>query len=205
MYNPEQFKECDKDKVIELIHNNPLGLFVTCINNQPVMNHYPFIYEAKNGLNGTLIGHMAKANDQWKILSFLENVTVIFNGPQGYVSPSWYASAGVPTWNYATVQLQGKPRLIETFEGLDQLLQKMTETFESKSLNPWEYKLTTAKKQHLLQMIVGFEIEITQIDAKFKLSQNRPLEDQVNVIKQLSNSDDYQALDLSKFMRRFYE
>jgi len=183
MYNPEQFKECDKDKVIELIHNNPLGLFVTCINNQPVMNHYPFIYEAKNGLNGTLIGHMAKANDQWKILSFLENVTVIFNGPQGYVSPSWYASAGVPTWNYATVQLQG----------------------ESKSLNPWEYKLTTAKKQHLLQMIVGFEIEITQIDAKFKLSQNRPLEDQVNVIKQLSNSDDYQALDLSKFMRRFYE
>jgi len=204
MYLPEKFKEIDLKKIKNLIDAYPLGLLIICDNNEPIINTYPFIYELVNGSDGTLIAHMSKDSDQYKLLTSCASVSVIFNGPQGYISPSWYESAGVPTWNYTTVQIQGKPKLIASSDVLVELLENTTSYFESEYANPWKYQ-ADKKTSHLLDMIVGFEIEVTKIDAKFKLSQNRPQNDQINIIKKLSESRNHQAIELSQWMKKYYD
>ena len=203
MYTPEKFKETDIKKIKYLIDTYPLGLLICCNKGEPAVNHLPFIFEAEGPSKGKLIAHLSKVNDQYKLLSSGSTVSVVFSGPQGYISPSWYESAGVPTWNYASVQIKGKLKLVEAHDSLLKLLEKMTLQFESEYINPWLYQ-SNKKTSHLLDMIAGFEIEITTIEAKFKLSQNRSEEDRLNVIKKLSESKKYQALELSQWMKNYY-
>ncbi len=126
--------------------------------------------------------------------------TCIFQGPHAYVSPSWYSSPGVPTWNYAVVHLRGKPRLIESESELEAVVQRLTHVYESHMPNPWKPNLEGERRTKLLSMIVGFEIEVMDIQAKFKLSQNRPLEDQQTVVKKLGQSSNQTEVAVAKLI-----
>lgn len=200
MYVPEHFKEENPQRVSALIRENAFGMLVTAPHGQPFVSHLPFLFEHAVGMRGKLRGHMARANPHWEHLATGAEVLVVFQGPHAYVSPSWYASPGVPTWNYAVVHLRGKPRLIETEAELEVLLEKQTHEHEHHRTAPWIPDLVGERRTRLLGMVVGFEIDITDIQAKFKLSQNRPAQDRVRIIAELSNSMNQAEVSVAKLM-----
>lgn len=202
MYIPEHFKETNPERISALVTGHPFGMLVTAPEGVPFVSHLPFLFERSAGSQGKLLGHMARANPQWQHFSSDSEVLAVFQGPHAYVSPSWYSSPGVPTWNYAVVHLRGRPRLIEDESELEALLEQLTHAHESHIPNPWKPNLTGERRTKLLDMIVGFEIEITDIQGKFKLSQNRPLEDQQRVIEALSQSSNQTEAAVSKLMSR---
>lgn len=200
MYSPEHFKETNPERISALIKDNPLGMLITAPDGEPFVSHLPFILENSAGSQGKLLGHMARANPQWQHFVEGSKVLVVFQGPHAYVSPSWYSSPGVPTWNYAVVHLRGIPRLLEGESELEALVEQITHVHESNLPNPWKPNLTGERRSKLLNMIVGFEIEITHIQGKFKLSQNRPLEDQRSVVDKLSQSNNQTEAAVAKLM-----
>jgi transcriptional regulator len=200
MYIPEHFKETDSERISTLIEGNSFGTLVTALDGVPFVSHLPFIFDHAAGSNGKLLCHMARANPQWQHFSSCGEVLAIFQGPHAYVSPSWYSSPGVPTWNYAVVHLRGKPRFIESESELEALVVRLTHIYESVMPNPWKPNLAGERRAKLLNMIVGFEIEVTYIQAKFKLSQNRPPEDQQSVIEKLGQSSNQTEAAVAKLM-----
>ena len=149
-----------------------------------------------------LRAHMAHANPQWRTFSPDREVLVIFHGPHHYVSPAWYAShPSVPTWNYAVVHALGRPTLIEDRERLTALLRELVTRHEAASPEPWKMALPPDYQDKMLSAIVGFEIEITRLEGKFKLSQNRPSEDRPLVIEELERLGSDDALGVAALMR----
>lgn len=201
MYNPEHFKETNPERIAALITSHPFGMLVTAPDGVPYVSHLPFLFEPSVNAQGKLLGHLARANPHWQHLAAGGEVLVVFSGPHAYVSPSWYASPGVPTWNYAMVHVRGKPRLITDEVELEALLEKLTRVHEADMVQPWQSDLTGERRVKLLNMIVGFEIEITDIQAKFKLSQNRSSEDRQQVAEMLSQSGDQIEVAVAKLMR----
>ena len=200
MYIPEHFKETNPERIAALIEGHLFGMLVTAPEGVPFVSHLPFLFERSAGSQGKLLGHMARANPQWQHFAAGSEVLAVFQGPHAYVSPSWYSSPGVPTWNYAVVHLCGKPRLIEGESELEALVEQLTHVHESHMPSPWKPNLTGERRSKLLNMIVGFEIEITDIQGKFKLSQNRPLEDQQRVVEELSQSNNQTDTAVAKLM-----
>lgn len=200
MYIPDPFKETNPARIAALIEAYPFAMLVTAGGGTPFVNWLPLMFDAAIGEKGGLLGHMARANPQWRQLAEGMDTQVIFQGPHAYVSPSWYSSPGVPTWNYALVHLRGTPRLIEDDAETETLLARQTRVFESRQPNPWQPDLAGERRARLLGMIVGFEIEITEIRAKFKLSQNRPEEDRSSVIERLSRSGDQTEAAVARLM-----
>ncbi|MEE9423968.1 MAG: FMN-binding negative transcriptional regulator [Methylococcales bacterium] len=203
MYIPEQFAEKDFEKITGLVKNNPFGMLISEHNGSPCIVHLPFLFEPNVGSHGKLVGHMAKDNPQWKSLIEDKSVVVVFNGAHGYISPTLYSTPGVPTWNYAVAHLHGKPTVIEDPAGIENILEKLTTCFESNLPNPWKFSFPVNKSK-LLQMIVGFEINIQKIEGKFKLSQNKTPQERQNIINELSESSSSDDLELSKFMASYF-
>ena len=200
MYLPEHFKEENLERITALIQENAFGMLVTAPQGQPFVSHLPFLFEPSSGAQGKLFGHMARANPHWEQLVSGEEVLVVFQGAHTYVSPSWYATPGVPTWNYAVVHLRGKPRIMESEAELEALLERQTHVYEQQQPKPWKPDLAGERRAKLLGMIVGFEVDISDIQAKFKLSQNRSAEDQLRVIEQLESSGNSMATSVAKLM-----
>ena len=200
MYIPEHFKETNPERISALIEGHPFGMLITAPEGVPFVSHLPFVFARPAGSQSKLLGHMARANPQWQHFATGSEVLAVFQGPHAYVSPSWYASAGVPTWNYAVIHLHGTARLIEDETELEALLEQLTRVHESPMPSPWAHKATGERRAKLLNMIVGFEIEVTSIRGKFKLSQNRPLEDQRNVARELGLSGNQSAIEVAKLM-----
>ena len=136
---------------------------------------------------------MAKNNPQWEEIEGKE-VLVIFQGPHDYISPSWYETPGVPTWNYQAVHVYGRAELITEACKLKSIVNEFARMFESSSESPWvpEYK------ESILNAIIGIEIKISEVQCKYKLSQNRPEKDRRQVIEQLSKRG---SVQLSEAMR----
>lgn len=200
MYIPEHFKETNSERISALIEGNSFGMLITAPDGAPFVSHLPFIFDHAAGSKGKLLCHMARANPQWRHFSSCEEVLAVFQGPHAYVSPTWYSSPGVPTWNYAVVHLRGKPRLIESEPELEALVERLTHVYESHMPSPWKPNLAGERRTKLLNMIVGFEIVIADIQAKFKLSQNRPFEDQQSVIEKLGQSSNQTEAAMAKLM-----
>lgn len=200
MYIPDHFKEANLERISSLIEGYPFGMLVTAPDGVPFVSHLPFLFERSVGSQGKLLGHMARANPQWQHFSTGGEVLAVFQGPHAYVSPSWYSSPGVPTWNYAVVHLRGNPKLIENESELEALVEQLTHVHESHISSSWKPSLTGERRSKLLGMIVGFEIEITDIQGKFKLSQNRSLEDQHRVIEKLNQSNNQTEVAVAKLM-----
>ena len=201
MYIPKAFREDDINTLHKLMREYSFATLITQHEGVPFAIHLPFILDAQRGPNGTLLAHMARANPQWHHFASAQDVLVIFQGPHAYISPSWYeVELSVPTWNYAVVHAYGLPRLIEDGEELYQLLKTLIETHEAQFEKPWPFQLPDDYLQKMMRGIVGFEIEITRLEGKFKLSQNRTEAEQENVITALQESRD--TLAVAELMTR---
>ena len=144
---------------------------------------------------------MTRANPQWHDFDKAQEVLVIFQGPHVYISPSWYeVELSVPTWNYAVVHAYGLPRLIEDQVKLYNLLKSLIHTHEAHFEKPWPFNLPDDYLQKMMHGIVGFEIEITRLEGKFKMSQNRTESERENVIAALQESSD--TLTMAELMTR---
>jgi len=145
---------------------------------------------------------MARANPQWHALDSAQEVLIIFQGPHAYISPSWYeVELSVPTWNYAAVHAYGLPRLVEEQAALYDLLKTLIQTHEAHFEKPWPFQLPGEYLQKMMQGIVGFEIHITRLEGKFKLSQNRTASEREKVIAALQNCPDTLSAGVAELMR----
>jgi transcriptional regulator len=202
MYIPSAFVITDLSKIGEVISSNSFATLISKDGETLFASHLPFLYKPDQGGKGKLISHMAKANRHWQLFHEKEEVLVIFNGPHAYISPNWYATeVAVPTWNYVTVHVYGIPRIMQTAAELNAVLDETVQKHESGLPNPWTPNLPDELKAKLNQMIVGFEIEITRIEEKFKLGQNRSKEDQLKMLETLQNSGNSEAILLAAYMK----
>jgi transcriptional regulator len=197
MYVPPHFAENDRGKLGTLIAEHGFGLLVTVFEGRPVASHLPFLHEPERNV---LRAHVARANPQWKHFSADADVMVVFHGPHAYVSPSWYQAPGVPTWNYAVAHVYGRARAIEDPAALKDIVEKLTAKYESHYEKPW----TPTYDPRMLNAIIGVEIAITEVQGKFKLSQNRPAVDRAPVIAQLDASGSEAGRAVAALMKEKY-
>ena len=183
MYIPKHFEENDAERLAELIEEYSFGVLVTVAGGKPFASHLPFLYDREKHV---LRAHVARANPQWKHLSGAHEVLAIFGGPHTYISPSWYLTPGVPTWNYVVTHVYGSARALEEPSAVESIVHALTSKHESRNATPW----TPAYDPRMLNAIVGIEIAITKIEGKSKLSQNRSAADRAAVIERLEASGD---------------
>jgi transcriptional regulator len=199
MYIPASFRADDRAVLYDLIERYDFGTLVTLLDGVPFATHLPFLLDRARGV---LLGHVAWANPHGRVLDGSAEALVIFQGPHGYVSPSWYATApAVPTWNYAAVHVYGVPRLLDEGRLLD-LLDRLVKKYESGRERPWTMDLPADYLRKMVQSIIGFEVPLSRVEGKFKLSQNRPVEDRRSVIRTLQAGDTAEQ-ELAEFMTRF--
>ncbi len=199
IYIPKPFAEHDRTRLHGLIRAHNFATLVSAHQGEFQVSHLPFLLDAE----GTMLrAHMARANPQWRTFSPEREVLVIFHGPHHYVSPAWYAvHPSVPTWNYAVVHAQGRPTLIEDRERLAALVRELVKRHEAASPEPWRMDLPPDYQDKMLSGIVGFEIGVTRLEGKFKLSQNRPGDDRPLVIEALERLGSDDALGVAALMR----
>jgi transcriptional regulator len=188
MYQPPAFREDRLEVQHDFIRAHPLGLLITAGPAGLIANLFPFLLDPDGSGNGTLRLHIARANPQWRELAAIEQCLVVFQGPQDYVTPSWYATKRetgkvVPTWNYATVHAWGRPRLVDDDAWLRRQLEDLTRSREGRRAAPWQVDDAPADFiAAQMRAIVGVEIPILAIEGKWKMSQNRPQADRLGVI-----------------------
>lgn len=203
MYLPEAFREDDVATLQTLMRHYSFATLITQQHGTPFVSHLPFILETDDGPYGTLLGHMARANPQWRDFATISEVLVLFQGPHTYVSPSWYEAAlSVPTWNYAVVHAYGRPRLIEERDACYALLRRLVQTYEAGFERPWPFALPEEYVHGMMQGIVCFTIGITRLEGKFKLSQNRPMADRHRVVEALQASGDPEGGAVAALMQQ---
>lgn len=194
MYTPSSFKISDLELISDLIRDHPLGLLISHTNTGISTTPIPFIYKNRGGVN-SLIAHIAKANPHWQSLQLDGECVVIFTGNHNYITPSWYPSKEtthqvVPTWNYEIVEVRGQAIIHENIEWLLEQVTELTNTMEKNRSNPW--KVSDAPSDYIsshLKGTVGIEIKISEINGKWKMSQNKPNEVS-GVVKGLSDPND---------------
>jgi transcriptional regulator len=205
LYIPKHYEERDVALLHALIDAHPLGAWVTTGGAGLVANHIPFLIDPARGEFGTLVGHVAKANPVWRSLSGADESVVIFQGPDAYVSPSWYPSKKehgkvVPTWNYAVVHAFGSPQAIHDHAWLMALVERLTTKHEFGRTAPW--KVTDAPTDYVsrrLDVIVGIEIPIRRIEGKW-VSQNQPLPDKMGIVAGLEAEGRPESVDMARLV-----
>jgi transcriptional regulator len=188
MYRPPAFREDRPDVLHGLIRAHPLATLVTAGPQGLMANLIPFMLDATRGEQGVLRAHLARANDQLAELAQVDEALVIFQGPQTYITPSWYASKAehgkvVPTWNYAVVQAWGRPMVMDDPAWLRVQIEELTRSREERRTKPWHVgDAPDAFIESQVKGIVGLEIPIARIEGKWKVSQNRPMADREGVV-----------------------
>jgi transcriptional regulator len=201
MYVPTQHAVADRAKLAAVMQEHSFATVVTVDGGSPFASHVPILFYPERGAHGVLTGHFARANPQWRHFAPDKEVLVIFQGPHAYVSPNWYQTRpAVPTWNYVSVHAHGTPRLLESEQELNALLKVTIEKYEAGQPNPWRGDLPEDFKAKMMKGIVGFEIAVTRLEGKFKLSQNRSAEDITGVIDVLSRSERQAERELAALM-----
>ena len=196
MYQPPHFREEDLQTQHALIRAHPLGLLVTAGAAGLLANPVPFHLDAEASEKGVLRLHLARANGQWKDIRDGAPVLTVFQGADSYVTPSWYQTKQetgkvVPTWNYAIVQARGPARIVEDADWLLAQIGAITSQHEGRRALPWS--VSDAPDDFIsaqLKGIVGIEIEIAEIEGKWKVSQNRPVGDREGVAAGLEAEGD---------------
>lgn len=200
MYIPEHFRVHDHQTAIAFMRANPFAILVSQSTEGPFATHLPLAIH-QNGDKIILRGHVAKANPHWQYLKSQSQALVIFHGAHAYISPSNYVThENVPTWNYGAVHAYGKARVFAEPEQLLPILEDLIGTFEARYSEQWA-ELNESYRARMLSHIVGFEIAVTKIEAKLKLSQNRTRQEQENVISSLGKSADSAISGTARLMR----
>lgn len=197
MYNPSHFREERLPVLHAAIRQTRLCSLVTLCSDGLEASHIPILLEAEEGAHGTLYGHLARTNPQWKQTDKGMAALALFVGPDAYVSPSWYAAKAehgkvVPTWNFVTVHARGTIEFFDDRARLLPLVTKLTDKHEGKRADPWAVSDAPADFiDGFLKAIVGFRLPIDKIEGKWKLSQNRSEADQRGVIAGLNAEGNY--------------
>ena len=202
VYLPPAFTEKRPDVLINHIQRYDFGLLVTDGAAGLVASHIPFLIE-RAGDQLHLHGHLARPNPQVADLAEGGEVLAIFHGPHAYISPNWYANGpAVPTWNYADVHAYGTVRLVDDSDWLLAVLRRLAERHESRNPAQWQVQDMPANyRDSMLKGIVGFDIAVTRLEGKYKLSQNRPAADRPGVITALEAQGDPEAKAIARMMR----
>jgi transcriptional regulator len=207
VYIPEHFRLRHDADALTFMRANPFAILISATGDGPYATHLPLFVRIEESALQTeetkvfLRGHVAKANPHWRYLEQQPQCMTIFHGPHSYISPSNYlARESVPTWNYAAVHVYGNARLFTSPQELQQMLDELMESFEPAYRQQWD-GLSSTFRDNMLRQIVGFEISATKIEGKFKLSQNRPRQDQANVIASLGKSDDTAEFGVARMMK----
>lgn len=208
MYLPSHFEETRREVLHELIRAHPLGALVTLAPEGLDANHIPFELDPNPAPFGTLRGHVARANPLWREPSRGVDALVIFQGPQAYVSPSWYPTKKetgkvVPTWNYAVVHAHGPLRIIDDRMWLRGLVERLTRRHEAGHREPWQ--VSDAPPDYIdrqLEAIVGIELPIARLVGKWKVSQNRMPRDRTGVAEGLLREGGACAAPMADLVRR---
>lgn len=199
MYQPKYYKNNNREEQLDFIRKNSFGMLINEVDNKPWVTHIPFSLSEDST---KLTSHISRGNVQWKHFSSEKEVLVVFTGPHAYVSSSWYNHENVPTWNYIAVHVYGNIRIIEGDE-LKASLKQLVDHYEADSAHPVSMeKMTPSYLEKEIRGIVAFEIAITQIEAAFKLSQNREKEDYENIVHELNKKEDSQAKEVAKEMKK---
>lgn len=171
MYPPKHYQEFKKEKLIEIIKNYPLATVISVEDNQPFITHLPLIYK-----NDVIYGHIDNNNPHRNVLQNNNEVTLIFSGPQSYISPSLFKSNQLPTWNYIKLHITGKVSKIENNKHIKQSIVEMTDSLEAPDYN-YRLDINDERMEHLVHYISGFKIEDLNWEGKVKMSQDKPLEE----------------------------
>ncbi|MDA8054487.1 MAG: FMN-binding negative transcriptional regulator [Thermoplasmatales archaeon] len=187
MYIPKWFKVERIDLLQEAINKISFGTIITTGTSGIMASHVPMLIDPSKGSSGVLFGHIARGNSQWRETLPGSDGLATFVGPNAYITPNWYSTKKktgkvVPTWNYINVQVRGSIVFVEDHKRLLEIVTKLTDHHESSSKIPW--KVTDAPSEYIdgeLESIIGFEMKVSKIEGKWKLSQNRSPEDREGV------------------------
>jgi transcriptional regulator len=206
MYSQQKFEETRLEVMHELIRAHPLGTMIVLAGTELSADHIPFLIHTDNDGCGTLRGHVARTNPLWRQFGGNVEALVVFQGPDSYITPSWYPSKhadgkAVPTWNYAVVHAYGEPRVIEDGAWLLEHVTQLTAVHEAAQALPWQ--VTDAPSdftEHMISRIVGIEIPISRLHGKWKVSQNRKYADRLGVVAGLESQDMERSRRMAKLV-----
>jgi transcriptional regulator len=209
MYLPAYFKESRTEVMHALMRERPLATLVTVCDSGLVANHIPVETLSEPAPLGMLRGHVARANPLWREYREGAEALAIFQGPQTYISPSFYPAKQdtgevVPTWNYAVVQARGTLRFIQDTAWLRAFVTRLTDAHEASRPVPW--KVDDAPPPYIekmLSLIVGFEFSIVDLTGKWKISQNHPTANREGVVKGLSGASDAGGREIAALLSSF--
>lgn len=201
MYTPPSFAETDRETLHEVIEQHSFATLVSQAADEPVASHLPLLLDRDHGPHGRLVGHMAKANPQWREAAD-KQVLAIFHGPHAYISPAWYEAANVvPTWNYVAVHAYGVLRLDDNRSRRLEIVRRYVDVYEAAREQPWS--LDDAPSDFvdgLLDAIVGFTIDIDRLEGKRKLNQNHDKERQRRVVRALQQAGSDNNRQIARLM-----
>lgn len=177
MYIPDHFDVSDREEIFSFLEANAFGQLISNVDGRPTASHLPFLLADDRK---SLYCHLARQNSHWQHLEG-QQLLATFQGPHDYISPSWYQTAGVPTWNYQALHIYGHGRVFDDAGEIASVVEALSKRYESGFDEPWKPEYRGA----MLKAIIGVEIEIEEIQCKYKLSQNRPAADHQSVIDRL--------------------
>lgn len=200
IYTPGNFTVNDRNLLTQLMQENSFATLIVSNGDEPMIAHLPVLFDHATD---TLHAHVARANPLWRELTPNREVLFVFQGPHHYVSPACYSvHPSVPTWNYAVVHAHGTPTIVEEPASVETMLRRLVEEYESASQTPWRMELPDDYLQKMISAIVAFEVRITRLEGKFKLSQNRPRVDQPKVVAALRAAGGDDAARLATLMEQ---
>src|SRR5580698_418937 len=203
MYVPKLFDENDWREIKRVIDQNSFATIVSCSAGSPVATHLPLRLVESSADKWALQGHVSRANQHWRLFEREERSLAMFAGPHAYVSPRWYDHVNVPTWNYVAVHVYGKAKIVQDAGELHTLMKGLVDQYEGHVETPDRYMIEKLPPDYLesqLKGIVGFEISVDEVQASFKLSQNRDERNHANVVSELSKSEDQSARGVAQEM-----
>ena len=203
MYVPPAFAETDRARLFDFVAAHSFGLLVsnTDARGELVASHLPLLVERDAVPGGRLVGHMARANPQWRTIDGCQ-VLCVFSGPHAYVSPTWYeAEDVVPTWNYVAVHVYGTCGIIDDDEATRRIVARYVETYERSLPVPWQLDQGTRYFEKLVKLIVGFQIDVERIEGKWKLGQNHSVERREKAAGHLAARNDVNSQEIARLMR----
>lgn len=200
MYSPKLYREEDRRKILEFIRQNEFATLVLFDGEKPVASHL-LVDMVEDGERVNIYGHMSRANPLWKLFESDREALVIFQGPHTYISATWYDHVNVPTWNYISVHAYGRPSLVTDHDEMYALLSRLVERHEADHT----YRMETLPQDFIekeMKGIAAFKVEVTRLEAAFKLSQNRNDTDYQNIIIELEKREDELSTQVAQAMRK---
>ncbi len=200
MYVPAAFQEPDLTTLHRFIEGHSFALLCSPGEGAPFASHLPLLLDRQGPPLGALVGHVARANPQWRHADG-QRVLAVFSGPHAYVSPAWYEAENVvPTWNYVAAHATGVFRAVHDRDALLEIVRSTVEAYEASRPRPWQLGERNDYLDRMLGGIVGFRIEIEALEGKWKLSQNHPAERREKIVRALREQGGEDAEAIARLM-----